>query len=130
MSSNINKEFINAVRNSDENTVLSLLLTNKVNINGKEKPFGDTPLICAVGHNHGSMASLLLDRGADANIKNKYGETALMSAVSRNHESMVSLLLDRGANINIRNDVSITFKVFYLYFPSVFYKFPSYLCKL
>ena len=67
--SNIINLFVNAARNGDENTVRSLLLTSKVNINDKNEYNGYTALICAAMHNKESMVSLLIDKGADISIK-------------------------------------------------------------
>ena len=66
---NIIDQFITAARNGDENTVRSLLLTSKVNINIKDN-YGWTALMCAASNNEDSMVSFLIDKGADINVKN------------------------------------------------------------
>jgi len=43
------------------------------------------------------MTELLINAGADVNMKNKRGETALMIAISYGHNDVVRTLLDAGA---------------------------------
>ncbi|ELR51222.1 Fibronectin type 3 and ankyrin repeat domains protein 1, partial [Bos mutus] len=64
-----------------------------------------TPLmrVSAVSGNQ-EVASLLIDAGADVNVKDKDGKTPLMVAVLNNHEELVQLLLDRGADANVKNE--------------------------
>lgn len=50
------------------------------------------------------MASLLIEAGADVNIKDKDGKTPLMVAVLNNHEQLVQLLLDKGADATVKNE--------------------------
>ena len=45
------------------------------------------------------VAGLLLDRGANIELKEQSGHTALFVATANNHTKMMSFLLDRGANI-------------------------------
>ena len=100
-------QFIDAAGKGDENTVLSLLLTSKVNINDTDV-YGFTALMNAVAYNHKEVVSLLIDKGADINMNNKYdGDTAFIYAVNNGYENIVSLLLDKGADINIKDRVSI-----------------------
>ena len=103
---NIINQFINAAESGDENTVRSLLLTSKVNINDKNYN-GETALMRAVMNDKESIFSFLLDKGADINDKDVFGYTALMYAAEYNKESIVSLLIDKGADINMKNNVSI-----------------------
>ncbi|CAI9178267.1 unnamed protein product [Rangifer tarandus platyrhynchus] len=64
-----------------------------------------TPLmrVSAVSGNQ-EVASLLIDAGADVNVKDKDGKTPLMVAVLNNHEELVQLLLDRGADASVKNE--------------------------
>ena len=51
---------------------------------------------------------LLLDRGADINVKDKYGKTALHLAASCGYKAKAQLLLDRGADISATDNDSLT----------------------
>uniref|UniRef100_A0AC11CI95 Fibronectin type III and ankyrin repeat domains 1 n=1 Tax=Ovis aries TaxID=9940 RepID=A0AC11CI95_SHEEP len=64
-----------------------------------------TPLmrVSAVSGNQ-EVASLLIDAGADVNVKDKDGKTPLMVAVLNNHKELVQLLLDRGADASVKNE--------------------------
>ena len=62
-------QFLTAAGNGDENTVRSLLLTSQVNINDKNE-YGYTALMIAARNNKESIFSLLIDKGADINMKN------------------------------------------------------------
>ncbi|RDW86719.1 ankyrin repeat domain-containing protein [Aspergillus mulundensis] len=48
---------------------------------------------------HADILYLLLDHGADLELRNLFGHTALQSACTENHLACATLLLERGANI-------------------------------
>ncbi|XP_052567834.1 fibronectin type 3 and ankyrin repeat domains protein 1 isoform X3 [Peromyscus californicus insignis] len=52
-----------------------------------------------------NVASLLIEAGADVNMRDKDGKTPLMIAVLNNHEQLVQLLLDKGADASVKNEV-------------------------
>ncbi|XP_054099432.2 fibronectin type 3 and ankyrin repeat domains protein 1 isoform X2 [Callithrix jacchus] len=66
---------------------------------------GWTPLmrVSAVSGNQ-RVASLLIEAGANVNVKDRNGKTPLMVAVLNNHEELVQLLLDKGADASIKNE--------------------------
>ncbi len=69
-----------------------------------EKHFGgDLPLFSAISSGNVELVKLLLDNGADFNVRNKYGESPLHKACSEGHGSIVELLLKCGANPNVQN---------------------------
>ncbi len=53
----------------------------------------------AAWHNHERTVSLLIDRGADINSKNRNGETALMKAEYQGNANILMLLVKYGADI-------------------------------
>ncbi|XP_039691945.1 fibronectin type 3 and ankyrin repeat domains protein 1 isoform X1 [Pteropus medius] len=64
-----------------------------------------TPLmrVSAVSGNQ-KAASLLIEAGANVNVKDKDGKTPLMVAVLNNHEELVQLLLEKGADASVKNE--------------------------
>merc|ERR1740128_990129 len=60
-----------------------------------------------------NLIHILLDHGADINLRNEYGRTALMSlAWYDGKENILAALLDNGADVNLQNNV---FGKFYNY---------------
>ncbi|WP_371219232.1 ankyrin repeat domain-containing protein [Orientia tsutsugamushi] len=55
-----------------------------------------------------NIATLLLKKGADVNIKNQYGSTPLHAAVYHKHINIATLLLKKGADVNIKNQYGYT----------------------
>lgn len=68
---------------------------------------GNTALMSACFFNELEMAILLMERGANVNLKNNAGETALFEAAENSLE-MVELLVDRGADIHMKDDDGYT----------------------
>ena len=69
-------------------------------------PGETTPLMQAALYADAESVRLLLDTGADPNLRNEAGATALMWAV--NDLEKTRLLLDRGADVNARSEDSRT----------------------
>ena len=63
----------------------------------------ETPLMKAARSGTLEIARLLLDRGADVNVRDREQATALEAAVSRDQTAMVALLLEKGADPNTVN---------------------------
>ena len=57
-----------------------------------------SPLILSSANGHVSIAQILLDHGADVNLKHEDGCSALKRARMRSHEAIVQLLLGHGAD--------------------------------
>ena len=57
---------------------------------------------------YAEIVELLLDSGADPNIKNYRGNTALMMASVKGYSDIVRLLLERNADPNIQNNEGYT----------------------
>ncbi|KFA79048.1 hypothetical protein S40288_08774 [Stachybotrys chartarum IBT 40288] len=64
---------------------------------------GETPCLLAV-KGSSSMMKLLLDNGANPNVRDKTGKTAVMLASVKGYNLILGLLLDRGAEIDTKND--------------------------
>lgn len=73
------------------------LLDKGAGVNSKS-PYGSTPLFFACDRGYVEVARLLIERGADVNVKDTfYGATALTWAMQNNHPEVLRLLLDHGA---------------------------------
>jgi cytohesin len=70
--------------------------------------FGNTPLKVVTVWGDTAAMSLLLDAGADPNIKCEEGFVPLHFAASMGHSEAVRLLLDRKANVDVLNDFGQT----------------------
>jgi len=65
--------------------------------------FGKTSLHLASSRGEAEIVSLLLENGAEVNVKNKFGWTPLQLAASGGHLEVVRLLLNSGADVTIKN---------------------------
>ena len=94
-----------ALRNGDRLAFKTLArqLPNRGNLRG---PGGTTPLMQAVLYGDAQSVRLLLNSGAEPNVRNEAGATPLMWAV--NDLEKTRLLLDRGADVNARSEDSRT----------------------
>jgi len=91
------------------NEVARLLLEHDADVNSGTDT-GATPLRVLSGLRDPSLelAQLLLDYGADPNIRCTYGMDSLYMALGMGNEDLVQLLLKRGANPNTRDDIGQT----------------------
>jgi len=90
-----------ALRNGDGVNFRKLLKEDPSAAN-RQGPGGSTPLMYATLYADSSSVELLLNAGADANVRNDAGATALMWAVPDAAKSR--LLLDHGADANALSD--------------------------
>lgn len=67
--------------------------------------FGNEPLIWAARNGHTQAVSLLLERGAITNTKNKDGVTALYWAANNGHATIVSRLSEMGATVTVKDTI-------------------------
>jgi ankyrin repeat protein len=65
-------------------------------------------LIKAAGRGDLGEMKLLLDKGADVNVKDGRGWTPLMEAANRGHSEIVRLLLEKGADVNLKHQYGWT----------------------
>ncbi|KAJ7636552.1 ankyrin repeat-containing domain protein, partial [Roridomyces roridus] len=62
---------------------------------------GNTPLHLALANGHADVAMLLIEKGADINVKDDDGSTPLHVALAKGHADVAKLLIERGANISL-----------------------------
>ncbi len=91
---------MNALRAGDLQGIKTMAA--EPNVGGLRGAGGTTPLMFSVLYGDVAAVRLLLDGGADPNIKNDAGATALMWAVTDLEKTR--LLVDRGAGVNARSD--------------------------
>mmetsp|Transcript_53354 Transcript_53354/g.133945 ORF Transcript_53354/g.133945 Transcript_53354/m.133945 type:complete len:170 (-) Transcript_53354:162-671(-) len=66
---------------------------------------GNSALHYASGGNHVDIVSMLIEKGANMNIKNRVGDTPLHKAAEKASLEAAQLLVSRGASTAIRNDL-------------------------
>lgn len=80
-----------------------LLGKDKSNINQNEKVYGRTALHVVMLLGYVSIASMLIDEGAEVNLQDSEGHTALHVAIFRRFPRLVTLFLDGGSKIDIQD---------------------------
>ncbi|WP_276484025.1 ankyrin repeat domain-containing protein [Paraflavitalea pollutisoli] len=72
-------------------------------INTRDVYGGSSPLISACLFGKSAIAQLLIDAGADINLRNNDGSTALHTAAFFGRPDLVALLLKKGADKKVKN---------------------------
>jgi len=94
------RNLIRAVENNNISEVKKLL-KEKVDLNNYVH--GATPLFFAVMNDNAKLTELLLEHGANPNIRYKKKETPLLLALMKDNLKIAELLLKHGANPNIKH---------------------------
>ena len=81
----------------------SKILSKNVNID-KQNKLGQTSLIIASHNGNLEVVKMLVNKGADINIKDNLDNSALMHSLLQNYPSISMFLLDNNANIDSNND--------------------------
>jgi ankyrin repeat protein len=76
--------------------------------NTKDPQSGSTLLATAALMGHTEVVALLLEHGADVNVRSKDGGTALHAAAFLGRAETVKLLLDKGADSSLRSNIGGT----------------------
>ena len=88
--------FIGAAQRGETDFV-RLFLDGEMDVNVRLKDSGDTALMRAAGEGHLDTVKVLVDYGADVNLKNNNGDTALSLARKKKFEATAKFLADAGA---------------------------------
>ena len=86
-----------AASNGD-NATLQVLLDHGANIDAQNAQSKHTALLLAVEKNRPDTVKLLLERGADANVRGARGYTPLIQAATKGQTDIAQLLLEHDAN--------------------------------
>ncbi len=83
---------------------LKELIKNKIifNLNSVNKK-KETPLITAISNNSLECAQIMINMGADINLRNKGDLSPLMLACKYGYNDLVDILMEKGANVNEKN---------------------------
>lgn len=91
---------LNAISDGDVNAVREQL-AKKVDVNAKEE--GTTALHLAASQGNAEIVSLLLEAGANPNIRDEEKQTPLMMLYGENASEILDLLLRAGAKVNVKD---------------------------
>ncbi len=74
------------------------------NLNAKNK-HGKTPLCAAAALGYDDIASLLIERGADLDVRDQEGRTAIYYAAQTRNLALMKLLYQAGADIYLTHEI-------------------------
>lgn len=83
------------------------LLSSGVSVNAQREEDGDTALMTSTREGHTSVATFLVERNADLNLRNKNNFCALSAAASNNRLALLRLLLARGARVRSADNLTV-----------------------
>lgn len=78
-------------------------LKKGADVNAKNGEWGKTALMEASQVGNIEVVKVLLDAGADVNLKDEYDDTALLFSTWKCRTAVTQLLIDKGADVNIQN---------------------------
>lgn len=89
--------------------VVQYLINAKADINLVHRDNdGDSALMLALAQKQTKIAQLLINSGANINIRNKFGITALMIAAAEGNEEITQKLLDKKADTTAKTESGMT----------------------
>src|SRR5262245_829409 len=93
----LNEDLLDAVRKGDAPSV-EALIAKGANVNASWR-YGETPLFFACARGFASVVRVLLEHGAEVNVKDTfYGMTPVTRAADKDRVEIVKMLLAKGAN--------------------------------
>jgi ankyrin repeat protein/ribosomal protein L40E len=104
-SANLEEELLKAAREGDVEKVKDLLARGA---DPNAIRLGTTPLHIAAGHGRFDIVKILVENGANVNVKDLMGFTPLHSAILGNHLAIVKFLIENGADVNAKVENCLT----------------------
>ena len=101
-------KFLSAVRDAKNNEVLEMLAKPGSNINTRDVTSGEGALHIVIKRGDEVYLRFLLQKGADANLRDGKGNTPLLLAVTLGQTNMIPILTAAGANPNLANSAGET----------------------
>lgn len=100
--------FYYAITNK-HNDIVKYFIDSGIDIHGNKYLSWHPPLIAAAAAGNHEIVELLLNLGADINMRSRLGYTAISFAAVEGHLDTVSLFMDRGADLSLgaRHGVSL-----------------------
>ena len=88
---------------SSSSMMIKTLIDLGADVNAQRTDDKVAPLYLAAWLNNYMATRLLLEHGADINLRSKYGSSALYTAVCKKHENVAKLLLENNADVSIQD---------------------------
>ena len=85
-------------------SVVRMLAMRSIDVEAKGGVYEMTCLLTAAANGHLAICRLLLDKGAQLEVKDRFSCTPLHHAAVQGHVEIVRLLCDRGADIEARSN--------------------------
>ena len=101
-ANSLNGQLLDAARTGDAVKVRDLLAQG-AEVDARQPPVADTPLLLAVRGNHVQVARSLLIHGANPNFQNVVDDSAFLLAGALGRTELVRMMLSYGANFKITN---------------------------
>ncbi|GBO52755.1 hypothetical protein APA_424 [Pseudanabaena sp. lw0831] len=97
------RDYERYIKDSWQLQILYYLSSKGANINNFRKEYLQICLIYAIDNEDFDFAKLLIDKGANVNVKSSYDFTYLYHAFSVGYMPIVKLLIENNANVNMIN---------------------------
>ena len=89
---------------TDNLEVIRMHIKAGSDLNVLESTRGSSPLITAAAIGRSEAAEILINAGADINLKNEDGSTGLHTAIAFGKTEVGKILIDAGIDLNIKNN--------------------------
>jgi len=104
----VTQNLFDAVNKGDMKRIKFLMTEDPECINQREKKSGHTPLHKAASIGQIDICTLLIEKGADVNVKDNLQLTALHLAAYHGHPGVIKLFITKGVNANAQDNNGYT----------------------